>query len=52
MFPPSAQMVKDAQRTINPVHSDEQPSEFVFNYDFDENGALYYLGTHGGTRLW
>lgn len=30
----------------------ERPSEFVFDYDFDENGALYFLGSFGKKRIW
>ncbi len=26
--------------------------EFVYDHDFDENGALYYLGTYGRKRPW
>lgn len=26
--------------------------EFVYDHDFDENGALYYLGTYGMKRSW
>ncbi len=24
--------------------------EFVYKFDFDDNGAIYYLGTRGKTR--
>lgn len=30
----------------------ERPTEFLYEYDFDENGALYYLGSFGKKRLW
>lgn len=30
----------------------EPPSEFNFDYDFDENGVLYYLGTYGRRKNW
>lgn len=30
----------------------DRPSEFVFEHDFDENGALYYLGSFAKKRLW
>ena len=30
----------------------EAPSEFCFDYNFDENGVLYYLGTFGKRRNW
>ena len=30
----------------------EPPSEFFFEYNFDENGVLFYLGTLGKRRLW
>jgi len=26
--------------------------EFIYDHDFDENGALYYLGTYGRKRPW
>ena len=26
--------------------------EFIYSHDFDENGALYFLGSFGKTRLW
>jgi hypothetical protein len=26
--------------------------EFVYSYDFDENGVFYYLGTYGRRKLW
>ena len=28
------------------------PEEFVYSYDFDDNGALYWLGSYGKTRVW
>ena len=28
------------------------PTEFVFDHNFDEKGALYYLGSLGKRRLW
>lgn len=28
------------------------PSEFVYQYDMDENGALYFLATQGKRRHW
>lgn len=28
------------------------PSEFVYEYDFDNNGALFYLGTLGYQSTW
>jgi len=27
------------------INMQEVPSEFNFDYDFDENGVLFYLGT-------
>jgi E3 ubiquitin-protein ligase HECTD1 len=29
-----------------------RPTEFIYEYDFDENGALFYLGSFGKKRLW
>ena len=28
------------------------PEEFVYSYDFDDNGLLYFLGTYGKTKAW
>jgi hypothetical protein len=28
------------------------PSEFVYQYDMDENGALFFLGSQGKRRQW
>ena len=28
------------------------PKEFQYSYDFDENGALFYLGSSGRRRVW
>jgi len=30
----------------------DAPSEFAFEYNFDENGVLYYLGSLGKRRNW
>ena len=30
----------------------ERPSEFIYEYEFDENGALYFLGSFGKKRMW
>ena len=30
----------------------QRPTEFVFQHHFDENGALYFLGTYGKRRLY
>ena len=30
----------------------ETQKEFVYQYDFDENGALFFLGSKGNSRLW
>jgi len=30
----------------------EAPSEFVYELDFDENGVLFFLGSHGKQKLW
>lgn len=35
------------------VHREiKNPDEFVYNYDFDDNGALYWLGSYGKSRVW
>ena len=28
------------------------PSEFLYEYDMDENGALFFLGSFGKKRIW
>jgi len=28
------------------------PTEFLYEFDFDENGALFYLGSHGKKKIW
>jgi hypothetical protein len=30
----------------------ERPTEFIYEYDFDENGALFFLGSFGKKRIW
>ena len=30
----------------------ERPTEFLYEHDFDENGALFFLGSFGKKRLW
>lgn len=30
----------------------ERPTEFVYEHDFDENGALYFLGSYGKKKMW
>ena len=45
------------QRNISPLMGHQQqmdavPSEFIFEYNFDEQGILYYLGSMGRRRLW
>lgn len=36
------------------VYVDKAPAalDFVYSYDFDENGLLYFLGTYGKTKPW
>jgi hypothetical protein len=29
-----------------------RPTEFIYNFDFDENGLLYFLGTNFFTMSW
>lgn len=50
---------KPPQKTPGPVNLggtnallNQQPKEFIYEYDFDENGALYYLGSFGKKRIW
>ena len=28
------------------------PEEFIYSFDFDENGLLFFLGTYGKTKNW
>lgn len=28
------------------------PSEFVYQFDMDENGALFFLGSYGKRKMW
>jgi len=28
------------------------PEEFVYDYDMDENGLMYFLGTFGHRKMW
>jgi len=30
----------------------DMPNSFSYKYDFDKNGALFYLGTKGGLKTW
>ena len=30
----------------------EMPTEFRYEYDFDENGALFFLGSSGRRKIW
>eukprot|EP00347_Sterkiella_histriomuscorum_P004984 403358342 len=30
----------------------ERPTEFIYEHDFDENGALYFLGSYGKKKMW
>ena len=30
----------------------ERPTEFIYEHDFDENGALYFLGSFGKKKMW
>ena len=40
-------------RQVSPTRATdiERPSEFNYEYDFDENGALFFLGSHGKRKL-
>ena len=40
------------QRANQPPTIIESPTEFLFEYNFDEYGVLYYLGSMGRRRLW
>ena len=42
-------------RQRSPVPSNlpiDKPSDFIYEHDFDENGALYFLGSQGKRRIW
>lgn len=43
---------KAPQRMNQPPILTEPPQEFFYDYNFDENGVLYYLGTFGKRRMW
>lgn len=50
---------KQLLKTVKPVRTstalekdDSRPSEFTYDYDFDENGVLYFLGSNGKTKVW
>lgn len=45
---------KSKRHGPQPSWTQKQPqvSSFDYSFDFDENGALYYLGTNGGTKIW
>ena len=43
--PPEVNMGMSMKPMLDPI-------EFVYSYDFDENGLLYYLGTYGKTKDW
>ena len=34
------------------VNNSLGPKEFQYSYDFDENGVLFFLGSHGKRRVW
>jgi len=44
---PHAMQLQDARADLN-----KRPTEFVFQSHFDEEGALFFLGTFGKKRLW
>jgi len=53
--PPQANAIekeKSAAKTTQIEANVRTPDEFVYSYDFDDNGALYWLGTYGKTRIW
>lgn len=43
---------KPPQKLRGPYSSMTGPKEFVYSYDFDDNGLFYYLGSSGKTRPW
>ena len=47
-------MIDEVPQNVYPVKSLGSANEMSFDYesDFDENGLLYFLGTHGHTRPW
>ena len=50
--PPQKSLAQGANTIGAPNLVKERPSEFIYEYDFDENGALYFLGSFGKKRLW
>ncbi|CAG9333179.1 unnamed protein product [Blepharisma stoltei] len=53
-FSPPKPPQKFAQsfRLPNEKNKLENPTEFVYSYDFDENGAIYFLATNGKSTAW
>lgn len=49
----SPRAARPPQNIMATMHRNEPPpTEFFFEYNFDENGVLYYLGTLGKRRNW
>ena len=50
----SPKAARPPQAIMSMMHRQQEapPSEFYFEYNFDENGILYYLGTFGKRRNW
>ena len=40
------------QSSLKAAQTYEPPTKFFFDHNFDEKGALYYLGSLGKRRLW
>jgi|TARA_B110001450_G_C17600908_1_gene472944 hypothetical protein len=47
---PHTEQLKDAQLKTKSIN--DRPYEFVFQSHFDEEGALFYLGSFGKRRLY
>ena len=48
----SGQPVKKSNLKQNPHFPGKTPIEFKYEYDFDDNGALYWLGSFGKQKIW
>lgn len=50
---PSLKAARPPQVIMSTMHRQSPPpNEFFFDYNFDECGVLYYLGTMGKRRNW
>lgn len=53
--PPQADAQEREQRVSTGPHRAYEvktPEEFTYHFDFDDQGALYFLGSYGKSRVW